>query len=119
MQMLLQREVQMAVNIAKARDQLQWYGGLYTLVVSGIVAAKANGKPVPVFAAVPVVVGGFMLCNMADMGNLVPCTITFFSVRMIRRRVVLTINAHPLPCLSVRKQTWPCCQRSGKCFAVW
>ena len=63
----------MAVNIAKARDQLQWYGGLYTLVVSGIAAAKVSGKPVPVFAAVPVVVGGFMLCNMADMGNPVSC----------------------------------------------
>lgn len=58
----------MAINIARARDQLQWYGGFYTLVVSAITAAKMSGKPVPVFAAIPVAVGGFFICNMADMG---------------------------------------------------
>eukprot|EP00471_Norrisiella_sphaerica_P006128 CAMPEP_0184489918 /NCGR_PEP_ID=MMETSP0113_2-20130426/16658_1 /TAXON_ID=91329 /ORGANISM="Norrisiella sphaerica, Strain BC52" /LENGTH=163 /DNA_ID=CAMNT_0026873577 /DNA_START=52 /DNA_END=543 /DNA_ORIENTATION=+ len=63
----LQREIQMSINIARARDSLQWYGGLYSAFLSGVGVAKITGKPVPPVAAIPVVVGGFMLANMTDM----------------------------------------------------
>lgn len=50
----------------QARDSLQWYGGLYTGGVTVITAAKMAGKAVPHVAGIPLVVGGFMLANMAD-----------------------------------------------------
>mmetsp|Transcript_12287 Transcript_12287/g.16954 ORF Transcript_12287/g.16954 Transcript_12287/m.16954 type:complete len:190 (-) Transcript_12287:244-813(-) len=65
--MMIQREVQMAVNIAKARDNIQIFGSAWALFVSGITALKIARKPVPPVAAVPVVVGGLMLGNLADM----------------------------------------------------
>mmetsp|Transcript_6137 Transcript_6137/g.15688 ORF Transcript_6137/g.15688 Transcript_6137/m.15688 type:complete len:164 (-) Transcript_6137:1663-2154(-) len=63
---MIQREVQMAVNIAKARDALQWYGGLYTIGCTGATIAGIAGK-LPKVAMVPIVVGGFMITNMADL----------------------------------------------------
>lgn len=45
----------------------QWYGGLYSALLTGITVAKLGGKKVPGAAGIPVVVGGFMLCNMADL----------------------------------------------------
>ena len=65
--MMVQREVQMAVNIAKARDTIQIFGSVWAVFVSGVAGAKIAGKKVPPIAAVPVVVGGLMLGNMADM----------------------------------------------------
>jgi len=62
----LQYEVQKAINIAKARDQLMWMSAFYGLMCSGIFAGVALKKPVPHFAAVPVVIGGFVIANMAD-----------------------------------------------------
>eukprot|EP00038_Savillea_parva_P020437 m.31365 g.31365 ORF g.31365 m.31365 type:complete len:157 (-) comp4794_c0_seq1:63-533(-) len=64
--MMIQREIQMAINVAKARDALQWYGGLYAAGMTGASFAAMAGK-LPKVAAVPAVVGGFMLANMADM----------------------------------------------------
>ena len=65
--MMLQREVQMSVNIAKARDTLQIFGPLWLTLTTGIVTAVALKKPVPHVAGIPVVVGGLALTNMADM----------------------------------------------------
>ena len=65
--MMVQREVQMAVNIAKARDTIQIFGSAWAVFVSGVAGAKIAGKKVPPIAAVPFVVGGLMLGNMADM----------------------------------------------------
>ena len=65
--MMLQRELNMALNIARARDSLQIFGSLYVTGVSGIGFAKLAGKPVPGFAAVPCVIGGVLLGNMFDM----------------------------------------------------
>mmetsp|Transcript_14822 Transcript_14822/g.18833 ORF Transcript_14822/g.18833 Transcript_14822/m.18833 type:complete len:186 (-) Transcript_14822:687-1244(-) len=65
--MMIQREVQMAVNIARARDNIQIFGTAWISLVSVITVAKIAKKPVPGVAAVPVVVGGLLLGNMADM----------------------------------------------------
>lgn len=65
--MMVQREVQMAVNIAKARDTIQIFGSAWAFLVSGVAGAKIAGKTVPPIAAVPVVLGGLVLGNMADM----------------------------------------------------
>lgn len=64
---MLQREVQMAVNIAKARDAIHIFGSLWLTLVSGVGIARVAGKPVPSLAGIPVVVGGVVLGNMADM----------------------------------------------------
>ena len=64
---MMQREVEMSLNISRARDSLMWFGSLYTAFVGGATVSKAVGKPVPGIAAVPVVLGGFALANMADM----------------------------------------------------
>ena len=65
--MMVQREIQMAVNIARARDTLMVFGSAWGLLTSGIVTAKVLGKPVPPVAGVPVIVGGLLLGNLYDM----------------------------------------------------
>lgn len=65
--MMIQREVQMAVNIARARDNVYIFGSVYLTFVSGITIAKMLKKPVPVFVALPLVAGGIALGNLADM----------------------------------------------------
>lgn len=65
--MMVQREVQLAVNIAKARDNLMIFGTAWGTLTVGVVAGKLAGKPVPAMAGVPVVVGALLLGNMADM----------------------------------------------------
>ena len=65
--MMIQREVQMAVNIAKARDTIQIFGTAWTVFVGGVASAKIAGRKVPPVAAVPVVVGGLVLGNIADL----------------------------------------------------
>jgi len=65
--MMIQREVQMSINIAKARDTLQIFGSVWGTYVSGITIAKIAGKSIPPVAGVPMVVGGVLLGNMADM----------------------------------------------------
>jgi len=64
---MLQREMQMAVNIAKARDTLHIFGSAYSLFFTGIIGAKVMGKTVPVTAGIPIVMGGLFLGNMADL----------------------------------------------------
>lgn len=65
--MMLQREVQMAVNIAKARDAIQIFGSLWLTLTTGVTVASFAKAPMPKLLGVPIVVGGVMLGNMADM----------------------------------------------------
>lgn len=65
--MMQQREINMALGIARARDMLQIYGSIYATFVTGLGLAKMAGKPVPHLAAIPVLAGGVLLGNMADM----------------------------------------------------
>jgi hypothetical protein len=53
-----------STGMAKARDSLMWFGGLWSTFVTGVTLAKLAGKPVPAVAAIPVVLGGFGLTNM-------------------------------------------------------
>lgn len=64
---MIQREVQMAVKIAQMRDTLCIFGTAYATFVTGVVTAKALGRAVPPVAGVPVVIGGLVLGNIADM----------------------------------------------------
>jgi len=64
---MVQREVQLAVNIAKARDNIWIFGSAWTTLVTGAVGAKLAGRTVPPLVGVPVVVGALVLGNMADM----------------------------------------------------
>ena len=65
--MMKQREINMALNIAKARDSLQIFGSLYGAFVGGVSVAKIAGKPIPGLVGVPVVIGAVLLGNIADM----------------------------------------------------
>ena len=65
--MMIQREIQMAVNVARARDTLWIFGSAWATLVTGATTAKLLGKPVPPVLVVPVVIGGLALGNMADM----------------------------------------------------
>ena len=65
--MMLQREIQMAVNIARARDTLFIFGSAWGTLVTGVVTARALGRTVPGVVGVPIVVGALALGNMADM----------------------------------------------------
>jgi hypothetical protein len=64
---MVQREVQLAVNIAKARDNINVFGSMWLIYGSGLMIAAVAKRPVPSAAAIPLVVGGIMLGNMADM----------------------------------------------------
>ena len=46
-QAMLQREIQMSINIAKARDSLMWFGSLYAVVVTGATLGVIARRPVP------------------------------------------------------------------------
>ena len=64
---MMQREIEMSVNMARARDQLQIFGSVYVTLVTILTAAKLSGRPVPHVAAIPVVAGGVMLGNIWDL----------------------------------------------------
>mmetsp|Transcript_85787 Transcript_85787/g.128527 ORF Transcript_85787/g.128527 Transcript_85787/m.128527 type:complete len:160 (-) Transcript_85787:132-611(-) len=65
--MMLQREIQMAVNVARARDNIHIFGSLWLTLTTGVSVAKLAGRSVPHIAGVPIVVGGILLGNLADM----------------------------------------------------
>lgn len=65
--MMIQREIQMAVNIARARDSLWIFGSAWATLLTGVTTAKVMGRNVPPVLAVPIVVGGLALGNMADL----------------------------------------------------
>ncbi|VEU44589.1 unnamed protein product [Pseudo-nitzschia multistriata] len=64
---MMQREIQMAVNIARTRDILCVFGTAWGFLTAGVVTAKALGKKVPPVAGVPIVVGGLVLGNFYDL----------------------------------------------------
>eukprot|EP00978_Attheya_sp_CCMP212_P007300 scaffold16951_cov48-Attheya_sp.AAC.3 len=67
--MMIQREIQMAVKIAQARDTLCVFGSAWAVFTAGVTLAHLRGrspKP-PTAAAIPIVIGGLVLGNMADM----------------------------------------------------
>ena len=65
--LMIQREVQMSVNIAKARDTLQIFGSAWAAFTGGVFVAKVAGKSIPPVAGVPIIIGGLVLGNIADM----------------------------------------------------
>lgn len=65
--MMMQREIQMAINIAKARDTLHVFGSLWLTLTTGVTIAQLAKKPVPKIVFAPVVIGGIVLGNLADM----------------------------------------------------
>ena len=65
--MVMQREIQMAINVARARDQLQICGTVYSVFASGIMIRAATGASVPGIAGVPLIGGGIALSNLFDM----------------------------------------------------
>lgn len=65
--MMAQREIQLALTIARTRDTLFVFGSAYGVFATGVVTAKALGKKVPPLAGVPLVVGGLALGNLYDL----------------------------------------------------
>jgi hypothetical protein len=65
--MMIQREINMAVNIARARDTIWIFGSAWVTLVVGAGTAKAMGRNVPPILGAPVVIGAFVLGNMVDM----------------------------------------------------
>lgn len=66
--LMIQREVQMAVSIARARDTIQIFGTVWGIYTASIMVAQGIRKvKVPPAANIPVVVGALVLGNMADM----------------------------------------------------
>ena len=61
------REVELSLNIAKARDSLMIFGGVWSTFVTGVTLGKLAGKPVPGVVGIPIVIGGIFLANMADL----------------------------------------------------
>ncbi len=64
---MVQREVQLSVNLAKARDTFMWGTSCWTVLATGVGTGLALGKPVPKVALVPIVVGAAGLANLWDM----------------------------------------------------
>ena len=65
--MMLQREVQMAVQVAKARDTIYIFGSAWTALLAGSTLAHFAGRKPPSVVVVPIAVGALVLGNMADM----------------------------------------------------
>ena len=65
--MMVQREVQMAVNTAKARDNIWIFGTAWATLVTGVSVAQLAGRKPPSVVGVPIVIGALVLGNMADM----------------------------------------------------
>lgn len=64
---MVQREIQLALTIARTRDTLFVFGSAWGVFTSGVVTAKAFGRNVPPLAGAPVVVGGLVLGNLYDL----------------------------------------------------
>ena len=65
--MMIQREVQMSVNLAQSRDSLMWFSGLYSLYLLSLSVAILSRRNVPKVAGIPILIGGFGLLNMYDL----------------------------------------------------
>ena len=65
--MMIQREVQMSISIAKARDTIQIFGSAYVTFLGGVTFAKLTGRNVPPVVGLPIVIGGVVLGNIFDL----------------------------------------------------
>jgi Uncharacterised conserved protein (DUF2368) len=66
--MMVQREAEMAINIAKARDNIHVFGFIWLTYGFGLMIVPIVAKRlVPSPAAIPLIVGGIILGNMADV----------------------------------------------------
>lgn len=65
--MMIQREIQMSVNIAQARDTLMWFGGLYSFYLISLSLAILTRRNIPKVVGIPGILGGFGLLNMYDL----------------------------------------------------
>ena len=65
--MMLQREIQLSINLAKARDNFMIFGSAWLTLVTGAGVAHVMGRPVPPVVGAPIVVGGLLLGNLADL----------------------------------------------------
>ena len=65
--MMIQREVQMAVNIAKARDTIHVFGSAWLTLVTTVSIAHMAGRKPPSIVGLPIVAGALVMGNMADM----------------------------------------------------
>ena len=65
--LMVQREIQLALSIARARDTLFYFGSAWGVFASGVITAKALGQKVPSVAGVPLVIGGLLLGNFYDL----------------------------------------------------
>ena len=82
--MMIQREVQMAINVARARDTLHVFGSLWLTFTAGVSVAHLMKKPVPPVAGVPIVIGAIFLGNIADMA---------YGNKLMRLRVLFQLLA--------------------------
>lgn len=57
----------MAVNVAKTRDAIHVFGSLWLTLTGGVTIAHLAKRPVPKVLVAPIVIGGIVLGNMADM----------------------------------------------------
>jgi Uncharacterised conserved protein (DUF2368) len=64
---MIQREINMALNVAKARDNLQIFGSLWLTLVGGVGASTMAGRKVPGVFGLPIAAGAIVLGNMADL----------------------------------------------------
>lgn len=62
-----QREIQMSIEIARARESLLWTGGLYSFFLAGTGLAVAAGQRVPKPVAIPFIVFGVGVANLYDL----------------------------------------------------
>jgi len=60
---MLQREIQMTLNVARARDTIQIYGSAWLALVAGVGIAKVAKKRVPGLLGIPIVAGGGVLAS--------------------------------------------------------
>lgn len=65
--MMQQRELQLAVKIAQARDTIWYFGSAWAVLVSGASVAHVSGRKPPPVIGVPIVIGALVLGNLADM----------------------------------------------------
>jgi hypothetical protein len=61
------RSTQVAMQIAMARDQVQWGCGLFSILVAGAASETVKNKALPPVYIPPLVLGGFILSYLGDM----------------------------------------------------
>lgn len=64
---MLQREAQMAINVAKARDNIAIFGSAWAALTVGASVAQLAGRKPPSTVGVSIAMGALLLGNMYDM----------------------------------------------------